>query len=212
MPPQPLVIVGAGGHGREVLDVVEALNERAAVWAVAGFLDDGDGPFDLVARRGAGVLGPVAALADIEGWYVAGVADPGVRRRIDQLAAAHGRRPATLVHPAATVAGDAEVGPGSVLAAGVRVTANARLGRHVHLDVNSSVSHDCQVGDYVTLAPGAVVGGSVALGEGAYVGAGATVIQNLALGAGAVVGAGAAVVRDVPPGTVVVGVPARPQP
>ncbi len=210
-----LVIVGAGGHGREVLDVVEAINAVVPTWRVLGFvaITDptaiGEASRDAFLRRGVAYLGPELGLS-VEAWFVVGIGDPAARARID--AQFDASRAATLIHPLASLGPDNRVEPGCVLAAGARLTTNVMLGRHVHLNINATVSHDCIVGDFVTCAPGSTVCGNVEIGQGAYIGAGATIIQGRRIGAGARVGAGAVVVDDVGDGVTVVGVPARPLP
>jgi len=204
-----LVIVGAGGHGRELLDVVEAINLSRPSWDFLGFLDDGEPDAELLARRQAEHLGAVELLAEIEAAYVLAVGSSDIRARLDALATGFGRVAATLVHPLASVASDVTLAAGVVIAAGARVTTNVRLGRHSHLNVNAVVSHDCRVGDFVTISPSATINGNVTIEDGAFLGAAAVVTPGRRLGAGCTVGAGAVVIDDVPPGAVVVGVPAR---
>ena len=204
------MIVGAGGHGREVLDVVEAMNQRESAFEVLGFLDDTSDGGDVLARRGVGVVGTVADLASTRADYLVAIGSPEVRRRVDSIATQWGLRAAIVVHPSATIGSDIVLGPGAVVTAGVRLTTNVRLGRHVHLNVNATVSHDCRIDDYVTLNPGARACGNVTLREGVTLGAGATVIPGRTVGAWTVVGAGAVVVHDLPARVTAVGVPARP--
>src|SRR5690606_29961363 len=109
---------------------------------------------------------------------------------------------------------DVTIGEGCVLSPFVTVTSNIRIGRFFHANIYSYVEHDCVVGDFVTLAPGAKINGNVTVGDRAYIGSGAVIKQGLPgkpriIGTGAVIGMGAVVTRDVPPGTTVVGNPAR---
>src|SRR5690606_29051979 len=130
---------GAGGHAREVLDVVEAVNAAEAdgpVWEVVGMVADGHADLELLDRRGVAFLGGTEVAADLDADHVVAIGSPAARRRIDEALSAAGRRAAVLVHPTATVGGDVELDPGTVLAAGARVTTNVRLGRHVHCNVN----------------------------------------------------------------------------
>jgi sugar O-acyltransferase (sialic acid O-acetyltransferase NeuD family) len=203
-----LVIIGAGGHGRETLDVVEAMNATSPRFEVIGFCAD-EAARDLLARRGAALLGGIDVLRDLEADYVIGIGTSEVRRDVDATLSGFGRAATVLVHPLASTGSDLRFEPGVILAAGARVTTNVGLGRHTHLNVNAVVSHDCTVGDYVTLSPGVLINGNVDLGEGVFLGTGAVVLPGRTVGPWARVGAGAVVTEDVPPGRTVVGVPAR---
>lgn len=214
---QRLVIIGAGGFGREVLDVIEAINNRPTSgpepdYEVLGFLDDGQPDRDLLAPYGVGHMGPVSRLAELPGdvGYVIGVGSPQLRHKLDDQGG--GRNCPVLVHPSATVARRVDMGPGTVVCSHVSITNHIRLGRHVHVNLNCTIGHDAVLGDYVTLSPLVAISGNVHAEEGAFFGTGAKVNPGLTLGAGAVVGTGAAVIRDVEAGTTVVGVPAKPRP
>jgi sugar O-acyltransferase (sialic acid O-acetyltransferase NeuD family) len=207
-----LVIVGAGGHGRETLDIVEALNAEAPTWQFVGFVDDGSPDLDRLRRRGATLLGPVDVLADLDADHALAVGGGPTRvAALDRLRRLRpGREAVTLVHPRATLGGDNRIGPGSLVAAGCHVTTNVRIGAYTHLNVGTSVHHDSVVGDLVTLSPGVLVNGDVVVGDEAWLGPGAIIGRGVSVGPGAVVGAGAVVLADVGPGERVGGVPARP--
>lgn len=209
----PLIVVGAGGHGREMADVAEAVNVAAAapVWNLLGFVDDGVPDGDLLRRRGSRLLGSSDRLADHAGAsFVVGVGTPRARRYLAGRAEAAGLRPAILIHPSATVGADVALAPGCIVCSHASITTNVRLGMHSHVSINASVAHDARLGEFVTVLPGARVSGNVVLEDDAYIGTNAAIIQGIRVGRGAVVGAGAVVVDDVEPGVTVAGVPARP--
>ena len=204
---ESLVIVGTGGHGREVWDVVEACGG----YEVLGFVDDsGDeaGPRD----DGVDLLGPITHLATLGPVrVVVGIGDPRPRatvvRRLRELSNVRPADP--LVHPLASIGTRCTLGPGTVVAAGARITTNVRIGSHCYVGPNATIGHDAVLLDGATLYPGAVVSGSVTIGEAATIGAGAAIRQGIRIGTSAFVALGAGVVRDVPEGTTVAGTPAR---
>lgn len=199
-----VVIVGAGGHGREVLQVLR--DEGRAEFL--GFLDDREPDPDLLSRIDARWLGPVAQLADLpeDVEYVVGIGSGAVRQAIDAQAGDRGAY--TLVHPWASVGPDVALSPGVVVFAFATVTTNIRLGRHVHVGRGCAVGHDSTLEDYVTLFPLSSVSGNVHLKPKVTVGTTASIRQGLRVGDGTTIGSGAAVVTDLPPGVVAVGVPA----
>ena len=205
-----LVLIGAGGHARVVLDAA-----RLAGWTIDGLVDrDGSGR----EIDGARILGDDTALAELRTRgtthavvAVGSIRPGGLRADLFARLVAAGLEPAVIVHPSATVSARATVAPGSVVLAGAIINPGADIGRNVIVNTGAVVEHDCVIGDAVHLSPRSVLGGNVTVGSGAHVGIGAVVIQGLTIGAGALVAAGATVVDDVAPGTTVLGVPARPR-
>ncbi|WP_433392454.1 NeuD/PglB/VioB family sugar acetyltransferase [Micromonospora sp. KLBMP9576] len=210
-----LVIIGAGGFGREVLGIVRAINEasRDVRWRVLGFVDDSPGEADLkrIQRLDAAYLGPIDSLVGQPATthVTIGVGEPAVRQKIDDRIRGYGLPAATIVHPAAEIGADCVYQEGLVAAGGVRVTTNVELGRHVHLNLNVTVGHDCTLGDFVSVNPLAAISGNCRLESVVLIGTTAALLEWVTVGRGSTVGAGACVVRDVPTGVVVKGVPAR---
>ena len=209
--PEPIVIVGCSGYGREMFTVIAAINAVSDAWKVTGFLDDTPAEANLrrLERLGAAWLGPNETLAQLDAHYVIGIGDPLIRALVAARLEPMGRPAATLVHPAATLGPDNRLADGVVLGAGVQITTNITLGRHTHLNLNVTVGHDSVLGDHVQANPLAAVSGDCGIGREVLIGTGAVVLQGRSVGDGATVGASACVVRDVEAGRVVKGVPAR---
>jgi sugar O-acyltransferase (sialic acid O-acetyltransferase NeuD family) len=211
---EPLVVVGAGGFGREALDVVEAINQAGPrSFDVIGVVDDAptERTRALIGARGIRLLGTLDEwiAADDGARYVIGVGNPSARRAMVDRREAAGRQAATLIHPRVGVGSVSTVAAGSVICAGVEISTNVTVGRHVHLNPAVTVGHDSVIDDVVSVNPGAIVSGNVHLASGALIGAGAVVLQGLTVGAGAAVGAAACVTYDVAAAAIVKGVPAR---
>lgn len=203
-----IVVVGAGGHGREVVDIVRSAFGGSAC---AGIVDDGEVDHELLQAMGLTHLGVVTASHGTALSYVIGIGSGQVRNQVAEMLA--GRRfAAPAVHRAASIGSLVRIGEGSTIAAGARVTTNVTIGRHCYIGPNAVVSHDCVLEDFATVLPGAMVAGSVHIGQRATLGIGAVTRQNLTIGADALLGAGAVAVADVAACAVVAGVPARPLP
>jgi sugar O-acyltransferase (sialic acid O-acetyltransferase NeuD family) len=206
-----IVIVGAGGHGREILQLIRDINAAAPTWDCAGFLVDAG--FDTPpAVAGLPVLGDLGWLAaNPDAAVVVAVGAPSARKRLVRRIRALGGNPfPVLVHPRAWIGAGVELGAGSVVCAGVMLTTDIRLGEHVHVNVGCTLAHDDVLEDFVTLAPGVHLAGKVLLREGAELGVGSAVIPGAQVGAWALVGAGAVVTADIDADCTAVGAPARP--
>jgi UDP-perosamine 4-acetyltransferase len=203
-----VVIIGAGGHGRVVLDILNA----AGGHSVVAFLDA-----DLSLRGtsvgSVPVLGPVNLLAKL--WQqkvrhgIVAIGDNATRRRYGELLRQQGFELINAVHPSAAVSASAKLGRNVVVAAQAAICAEARVDDYAIINTGAIVDHETHVAAGAHITPGVCLAGRVQVGEDAFVGLGACVIQCLSIGRGAIVGAGAVVIRDVPDGATVVGVPAR---
>lgn len=204
-----VLILGAGGHGQVVADIVLRAQEAGSGWALIGFLDD-DAAIHGQLRLGLPVLDSLSALVTIahEGILL-GIGSNAIRTQLFHDLHAHGERFVQAIHPKAILAPDVVVGEGTVIAAGVIVNTGTVIGRNVILNTGCTVDHHNHIGDHVHIGPGVHLGGDVAVGAGALVGIGATVMPQRRIGAASTIGAGALVAADVGEHATVVGVPAR---
>lgn len=228
---RPLIIVGAGGLGRETLAAVRAIRDADAaerrsrsdhrnralpVPEPIGFVDDA-AELAGVMVDGLPVLGPIETLETMlrrqQGvTVVIATGRPGgtsSRRVLSDRLQRSGATFATIVHPTASLAMGTVVGEGSILLAGVVTTAPITIGRHIVAMPQVVFTHDDIIGDFTMFATRACLAGGVRVENGAYVGAGALIRENLTIGGRALVGMGAVVTRDVPADEVWVGNPAR---
>jgi sugar O-acyltransferase (sialic acid O-acetyltransferase NeuD family) len=206
-----IAVIGAGGHGQVVADIIRA-SSLAAVGEISliGFLDDRPELAGTLVG-GAPVLGRLADLGRVAAdAFVVAIGDNATRAQIAAELRAAGRALATVRHPHASIAVDVAIGEGTMISAGAIVVTAAQIGRGVILNTGCTIDHHCRIGDFVHVAPGVHVGGEVSIGDLTLVGIGAVVLPRCRIGAGCTIGAGAVVVSDVPDGITVVGVPARP--
>lgn len=205
-----LVLLGAGGHAREILDVLSTLPPGPGGVRVVGLIDERP---DARGRdvAGAPVLGDFGWFEAnrYEGAVVTAVGDTALRERFARTAAGLGLRFERVISPYARVAGSASLGAGVVVFPFVFISNGVSAGDHCHFNAASSVSHDSRLGDFATLGPRATVTGRVTLGRGVTVGAGATVLPDVRVGEYSTIGAGSVVTASIEPRSVAVGSPAK---
>jgi len=208
-PAQRCVILGCGGHGRVVLDIMV----NAGRYDVVGFVDSNP---DMGGRRvdGVKVLGTPHDLPRIRRQHgadcgIVAIGDNGARRALADQLDSLGFELINAIHPSANLARNVMLGRNIVIAAGVLVCAHCQIGDSVILNTGCIVDHESLIGTATHICPGARLAGRVTVESGGFVGIGATIIQSLRVGFDAVVGAGAVVIEDVAPMSTVVGVPAR---
>ena len=207
----PLVIFGAGGLGREVLLLLQQLNDARPTWQLRGFYDDQAPATPTVA--GLPYLGTSADLnATPELLAVAvAVGSPASRAAVvarlasPQLSFPSLVHPGVALHPRQRIA----LGEGCIIQQSCVLTCDITLGRFVLLNLGCTVGHDAELGDFCSLMPHTNVSGAARLAAGVYLGTNATVIQGVRVGENTIVGAGAVAVRDLPANITAVGVPAR---
>jgi sugar O-acyltransferase (sialic acid O-acetyltransferase NeuD family) len=207
-----VVIIGAGGFGREVLDIFEADNEANNKWEVRGFIDDNP---QLLGQmiRGYKVLGGLAFLSKLKNKQtraIIAVGDTLARKKIAEKVKALGAKFCNIIHPSVIKTPHVEFGEGVIVTAGCIFTNNIKIGNHVIINLNATIGHDTIIEDFVTLSPGVHINGRNRISEGVYVGSGAVTIQDVSLGKWSTIGAGAVVVKDIPERVVAVGIPAKP--
>ena len=208
-PSRRALILGAGGHGRVVLDILLQTGQHQVV----GFLDNNR---NIYGRRidGIPVLGTIEDLAELARQFnVAGViiaiGDNGVRRGLARTVDALSIDLVNAIHPSAALARNATLGRNVVIAAGVVVCAHCQIGDSVILNTGCIIDHQTMIGEGSHICPGVRIAGRVNVEPGTFIGIGATIIPKVTLGCECIVGAGAVVIDDIPPLATVVGVPAR---
>lgn len=203
-----IVIMGAGGHGRVVLDILQ----QDAQYEVVGFIDS-DTALHGREVDGLPVMGDIAIVPRLKGEGVKGaivaIGDNKVRDRFARAFKEKGFVLVNAVHPDASIARNAGLGQGVVVASGAIICAHARIGDNAIINTGAIVEHECVVGDSVHVGPGVKIAGRTTIKRGAHIGIGSTIIQNLVIGENAVIGAGSVVLQNVPDNVTVVGVPAR---
>jgi sugar O-acyltransferase (sialic acid O-acetyltransferase NeuD family) len=204
-----VIIVGAGGFGRELLIWVKDTYGDDEDIQIAGFLDADplalekyDNPLP--------VLGdPSAYEPDPSDRFICGLAVPAIKLNVCRDMKSRGAIFLTMVHPSAIVGDRSRLGEGCVICPGAIVTADVMVGDFVTINGQATVGHDAVLGDGSTMSGHSEVNGFAELGEGVFLGSHATILPHAKVGSFAKVGAGSVVLKKVKPRTTVMGVPAK---
>lgn len=206
-----IVIIGAGGHAREILEILLACREKEGNIKPIGFIDEDPDKHGQVIS-GFPVLGDFRWFSGVDRSkieVICAVGTPQVCRKLTLQAKRLGLRFTNVISPAAHISPYASIGQGVAIFPNVVVNTGVKIGNNVTINVASTVSHDTVVGDFCNINPGVHLAGNVTIGEGCYIGMGADVIQGVVIGPWSTIGAGAVVIRNVPSYVTAVGVPAR---
>ncbi len=204
-----LIIVGAGGFGRETLQWALQSNENNVKWSFAGFIDD-----QLDKLNGFDCSYTV--LGNILDWqpkpderFVVAIGPPKTKKVIAVRLAEKGAVFENIIHKTVTLATTAKLGCGIILCPNVVVSDNATINDHVEINISSSVGHDACVGAYSTVSSYCDITGKVTLGEGVFLGSSVCIIPERKIGNNVYICAGSCVMNHVSPNTKVMGVPAK---
>ncbi|CZY72387.1 TPA: acetyltransferase [Enterobacter ludwigii] len=200
-----LAIYGAGGLGREVLELAQEINATESRWDALCLIDDNP-QFDQLNSYPVVTL---HALIPDECEIVIAVGEPSLRRALGQRAFEGGFRLATLVHPSARLSPSCTLGEGCVISYGAFISCDTVISRNVHLQPNASLGHDCYIGQDSIISSYANLAGKCRIGERVFIGMNAVIRETTAIGDDTVVSMGAAVFNDIAPTMIVMGNPAR---
>jgi sugar O-acyltransferase (sialic acid O-acetyltransferase NeuD family) len=201
------VLIGAGGHAKVILDILEENKET-----VIGLIDDN--PL-LQELRGYPILGSINYVPHLLERYkgnlkfIVSIGDNRVREKISArlncLKVTFGK----AIHPSAVVSPNAFIGEGTVVMPNAVINSSAYVGKHVIINSGAIIEHDCVVEDYAHVSPGVNLAGNVQIGRLSHIGIGSNIIPNIVIGGNSIIGAGAVVTQSIPESVVAVGIPAK---
>ena len=206
-----VVIIGAGGHAREVADIFRHQAQQGENVTLVGFVVDDPDAHEKT-TNGVPILGDWSWFEKADRSQlvvICAIGLPHVRRQLVWRAISRDLKFTSAISPLAYVSPDAGIGEGVMIFPFSFASAGSSIEDHAVINVGATVSHDTRVGSFATLSPGVHLAGNVSVGEGSYLGIGASVIHGVSIGKWSTIGAGAAVVRELPDNVTALGVPAK---
>ena len=196
---KPLILIGAGGHGKVVLDAA-----IKAGYSVVGFLDDYY-ERNILGYRWLGKLSEFEKYVD-KNIFIISIGDNILRKKISKTIEAEW---ASIIHPSAIKGMNVIIGLGTVVMAGTVLNSCVRIGRHCIINTSAVIEHDCIISNYVHISPGVVLCGGVNISDSTWIGAGAVIKNGISICQNVIIGAGAVVVKDILQEGTYIGIPAK---
>lgn len=203
-----LLIIGAGGFGREIYNMASYCMGYGVDWVVKGFLDDTEEPLGKFEGY-APVIGPIHGyVPQADDVFICAIGSVQGKRACVEHLLAQGAEFINLVHKTATFGQNVKLGRGCIIQMEARISSEISIGDYVTIQDQCMIGHDARLSSWSHLHPRVFMGGKSCLGEGSHIGYGAFIHPGKTIGSDATVAAGAYVFRNVKPGTTVIGNPA----
>ena len=200
-----IVVFGAGGHAKVVIDVVQ----KQGRFGIEAIYDDDRNKLDLFGYPIVHDMGQVRRLEVRRGIIAIG----HNWTRFLMLGRIQEAIPdftfISAVHPFTSLGRNVRLGEGTVVMAGCCINPETLIGSHCIINTHASLDHENVVKDFANVSPGVITGGKVTLEEYCFVGLGAKIIENIRIGAHTIIGAGATVVSSIPEKNLAFGNPCR---
>lgn len=204
-----IYIVGAGGFGREVLWLIQRINNANFEWNIKGFIDDNKSIQNTIINEYP-VVGTIDDLKTIDGYVVVAIGNSHVKKNIvKRIKSISNVKFATLIDPSVIISNRVNIGEGCIICAGNIITVDITIGSHVILNLDCTVGHDAIINDFVTVYPSVNISGNTKIGSCSEIGTGTKIIQGTFICDKVILGAGAVVINDIEDSGTYVGVPVK---
>lgn len=200
-----VVIIGAGGHGKVIADIIEKSGDN-----VVGFLDDNIEIGQKIIANYT-VLGKIAECKNMQSenkslYFIIAIGDNHIRKEIYKK---YELNYYTAIHPSSNIGFDVIIKEGTVVMANTCINSNTIIGKNCIINTGAIIEHDNHIESYVHVSPNATLCGTVKIGAFTHIGAGTVIKNNIEITDDCVIGAGAVVVKNVEEKGIYVGVPAK---
>ena len=203
-----LIIVGAGGMGREVLQWIKDINRQKPTWEVLGFIDDNFAALD-GKECDCKVVGSISEYkAGADEYLVMAIASPKAKERLVEELKNRGAKFATIIHPRVRIGEFHYIGEGTVIYPGASLSVNCKVGNFVTL-LGSTIGHDVVVGDYSSIMGTCNINGGVEMGKRVFLGCQTITVPGRKIGDDVYACAGSVIMTNIRANTKVMGNPAK---
>lgn len=206
-----MIIIGAGGFGRELLQWIKDINAVKPTWEIAGFIDDNIHALDNI-QCDYKIIGTISDWQPKEDEeFALALGSPKIKEKIAGMMKKRGAKFPAIIHPTAIVTPFSSFGEGLIMFPSAKLSVNSSVGDFVTI-LSSGVGHDVKIGDYTTISGMCSVLRNITIGKRVFLAAGVSLAQDVTIGDDAYIGLGSVVLKDIKEGMRVFGNPARVMP
>lgn len=205
-----MIIVGAQGFAKEVLDIVISLKKWQRSEIV--FFDN------INLKENHLYEFPILhSEKDVSAHFLKfgkeftlGMGNPLIRKKLNNLFLKFGGKETSLTSPKTTIGNfDTTIGKGTIICEGSIITNSVKIGNNCLINLNTTIGHDSSIGNFVEICPNVSISGNCIIGEGSFIGTGAILLPGITLGKYVTVGAGTVVTKNFPDESKIVGIPSK---
>ena len=201
-----IILVGAGGHSRSCIDVIE----REGKFKIKGLigLDEEVGNF----VNGYEVLTTDSHLSKLLGRCryaliaIGQILSPEMRIYAYEKVLKTGFQLATIVAPTAYVSRHAQLESGTIVMHGAIVNSGVKVGENCIINTNVIIEHQSQISKHCHISTGVIVNGGVSIGESCFIGSGTIIREGISIGSKSIVGMSSSIRNDIQPGSKISGI------
>lgn len=205
---EKIVIYGAGGFAKEIIWLIEEINNKEKKWELLGLIEDNSDNFEKEIN-GYKILGGRDHLKSLPDdiFVVIAIGNGNIRKKIFENFP--NKKYATLIHPNVKVSSTNKIGEGSIISSGCNLTVNITIGNHSNINLNCTIAHDCEIENFVSVFPQVAISGSVKIGSNTTIGTGSAIIQKLTIGENVTIASMANVTKNIPNDSIALGNPIK---
>jgi sugar O-acyltransferase (sialic acid O-acetyltransferase NeuD family) len=204
-----LAIYGAGGLGREVYEVAQAINCQKESWSQIIFIDDGSDIKDCRKIPIYSLQNAVEKYSKENIEICVAVGEPALRKLLFEKVVALGIKLATLIHPDVSIPESTIIGDGSIVCKYVSITCDITIGRNVYIHPMACIGHDSNIGDNSVISSFVDVAGNCNVGRNVFLAIGVVMKESISIGDKSIIGMSSVIHGDVPEAVIAMGNPAR---
>lgn len=207
-----LLIIGAGGFGREIAQYIDDISKIECMYELMGFIDEDISKKGYI-YNGVEVLGSIDTLCDLsskfEVYVFCAIANPADKLKMSHIIDKFNIQTINIIHPTSYIAPTVELGKNVLISPMCTITTNIRIGNYIHINPQCGIGHDTVIDNYSTLYWNVNTGGFVHIGKSCEIGSKTFIKQGISIGDNVVSGAGSVIVKNINSNVTVKGVPAQ---